>query len=194
MYVNPNRRAKEDALAIMAAGGVIEDANVLNFGGIKEEVSAMKAAEEVKEDKIAHKSAEDSTILKAAVEVKDIESKVSAKESIPGTTDDALIKTSPDTSAATTTTTNEVKANPSIDATQKPKIQSRRPKRFAKYTTMTPIDNNAALHIYRDCPVNLRINVISNPLLNAKVFAKYVALRVEETSLSNVFKDVLKMM
>jgi hypothetical protein len=57
------------------------------------------------------------------------------------------------------------------------------------------VDANTALQIYRDAPVHLRVNIISNPLLNANVFAKYVAKRMSEGGkLSMIFKDMLKCM
>jgi hypothetical protein len=59
-------------------------------------------------------------------------------------------------------------------------------------TQKTP---NEALHIYRQVPINLRVNVITNPLLNAQILAKYVAKRIlHRDQLSTVFKHLLKKM
>jgi hypothetical protein len=54
---------------------------------------------------------------------------------------------------------------------------------------------NEALQIYRDTPISLKINVISNPLLNAEIMAQDVAHQLKNnTPLAKVFKHYLKNM
>ncbi|TPX40256.1 hypothetical protein SeMB42_g00247 [Synchytrium endobioticum] len=50
-----------------------------------------------------------------------------------------------------------------------------------------------ALQIYRDCPIHLRMNVITNPLLNADILAQYVARHCSRgRPLARVYKDLLE--
>jgi hypothetical protein len=54
---------------------------------------------------------------------------------------------------------------------------------------------NDALQLYRDTPISLKINVISNPLLNAEIMAQDVAKQLNSNApLSKVFKQYLKSM
>lgn len=54
---------------------------------------------------------------------------------------------------------------------------------------------NEALQIYRDTAINLKINVINNPLLNAEIMAQDIAHSLKKNvPLSRVFKTYLKKM
>ncbi|KAI8608882.1 hypothetical protein BC830DRAFT_1153441 [Chytriomyces sp. MP71] len=49
-----------------------------------------------------------------------------------------------------------------------------------------------ALHIYRNYPIHLQINVIKNPILNADVLAQYVAKQLKSGApLPKVYKSLL---
>ncbi|KAJ3044305.1 hypothetical protein HDV00_002625 [Rhizophlyctis rosea] len=53
----------------------------------------------------------------------------------------------------------------------------------------------AALHIYKDVPVHLKVNIIKNPLLNAQVLADYIAKTMSEgRPLSRIHKQLLSKM
>ena len=55
--------------------------------------------------------------------------------------------------------------------------------------------NEAALQIYKNIPIKLKINIISNPLLNAEIMAKHVAGALQKgVPLARVFKTYLKSM
>lgn len=52
--------------------------------------------------------------------------------------------------------------------------------------------NLQALHIYKDCPINLRINVVSNPLMNAEILAQYVARKSQHRGkLPKIFQELV---
>ncbi|KAJ3301964.1 hypothetical protein HDV03_005538 [Kappamyces sp. JEL0829] len=52
-----------------------------------------------------------------------------------------------------------------------------------------------ALQIYRDTPIHLRVNVITNPLLNADIMAQQIAHAVKnEVPVAKIFKSYLKSM
>jgi hypothetical protein len=53
----------------------------------------------------------------------------------------------------------------------------------------------AGLQIFRDCDIDLNVNVIKNPLLSAEIMAKVTADAMENgVPLSRVFKSFLKSM
>ncbi|KAJ3293971.1 hypothetical protein HK104_004071 [Borealophlyctis nickersoniae] len=53
----------------------------------------------------------------------------------------------------------------------------------------------AALHIYRDVPIHLKVNVISNPLLDATICADYVAKNLKKgASMTRIYKNLLARM
>ncbi|TPX61860.1 hypothetical protein PhCBS80983_g00869 [Powellomyces hirtus] len=52
-----------------------------------------------------------------------------------------------------------------------------------------------ALHIYRDTPIHLKVNVISNPLLDAQICAHYIAKNLSNNKpMAKIYKDLLAKM
>ncbi|KAI8589404.1 hypothetical protein BDZ88DRAFT_396021 [Geranomyces variabilis] len=53
-------------------------------------------------------------------------------------------------------------------------------------------DPLTALAIYRDTPINLRVNVVSNPLLDAQVCANYIVKQLEKGKpMNKIYRDLL---
>ncbi|KAJ3057020.1 hypothetical protein HK097_001504 [Rhizophlyctis rosea] len=73
-----------------------------------------------------------------------------------------------------------------VQAMNEPDPVTGKPKGGAATTTL------AALQIYKDVPIHLKINIIKNPLMNAQVCADYIAKQMEAgRPLSRVYKSLL---
>ena len=73
-----------------------------------------------------------------------------------------------------------------VQAMNQPDPVTGKPKGGAATTTL------AALQIYKDMPIHLKINIIKNPLMNAQVCADYVAKHMETGKpLSRIYKSLL---